>query len=282
MAYANEYVAAGNQSIFMKGRIFSQLAIAALVLSAACTDVKADDPNVVALFGDSTSLGVNQNFPNGDGKFGGGKLDFNPPSTELTKVMNDSRRKSVVPNLGWGGTASGPAISRGNRNINGVDRIRDHLSAVKRDNPGKAYYALIMYGVNDWRFDIEYKVTAYNIGLMIDRANAQGFTAVVSSITPCDACRGPNFINMVNSRIRDVVKDRIGAGADVYYVDNYSALRPRWNPTLPNSYVESDLLHPTDLGYKVIAQNWFNSQLEQLIEQDPVPITPVIGLLLSD
>ncbi len=267
----------------MKSKILVQLAGAVLLLSAACAEAKAEDPNVVAVFGDSTSLGFNTNFPGGGFRFGMGQLNFLPPSIELTKILNGSRRNSVVPNLGWGGTASGPAESRNNNNINGVDRISGNLSDVKRDNPGKAYYVLIMYGVNDFNFGIPASTTGFNNRLMIDRANAQGFTALVSSIIPCDICgNSASFVNTVNSSIRSNVQQRINAGADAYFVDNFAAVRPLWNPALPNSYVDPDGIHPTDEGYAVIARNWFSSRLEQLIEQDPLTITPIIGLLLDD
>ncbi len=237
---------------------------------------EAADPTVVALFGDSTSQGFNTNFQ--ERGFAMARLNHGQPSVQLTKLLNESNRPSVVPNLGWGGTSSGPAVFTGLQgNVNGVDRINSHLSDLRRDVPGKAYYALIMYGTNDFAFGIPASTTGFNNGLMIRSANANGYTALVSSIPPCDLCAN-NVVN-INSSISREVQRQIDSGADAHFVDNHSVLRGGWNTALS----DPDGVHPTDEGYKVIAQKWFDDKLEQLIKPELMhTLSPVISLLLDE
>ena len=245
--------------------------------AAFSTSAIADsgDRSVVALFGDSTTVGFNTQF---DERFGLGQLNFGQPSIQLTKILNDSNRTSVVPNLGWGGTSSGPATAFTGfaGEGNGLDRIDQELTNVKNQTPGKKYYVLILYGTNDPARGIPSSVTGFNVGAMVDKANALGYTVIASSILPCDVCA--NNVTTINSSIQNSVQGKINNGADAHFIDIHAAVRPNW----VSSYVESDGIHPNNTGYQVIAQSWFDLKLEELIRKDTVNISPIIDLLLDD
>jgi len=257
----------------------NKLASAPLILAGLivglCLPAQAEEPTVVALFGDSTSLGFNQSFPVSD-RNGRSRLNYGQPSIQLTSLLNNSRRPSLVPNLGRGGTASGPSMLEGFQgNVNGVDRITSDLSDLRANLDGRAYYVLIMYGVNDPAFGIPSSITGFNNNLMIQRADAQGFTTLVSTILPCDVCT--NNVNTINSAIFNAFQQRSNAGADVHFVDNHAVVRPDWTSSLS----DPDGIHPNDAGYSLVANNWFDTQLERLIEQDGITIAPIIDLLLD-
>lgn len=133
-----------------------------------------------------------------------------------------------------------------------------------------------MYGTIDFAFGIPVSTSGLNSGLMIQRANTNGYTAVVSSITPCEAC--PNNVVSVNSSIANEVQRQRNSGADAHFVDNYGAVRSGWNTTLS----DPDRVHPTDAGYAVIAKVWFDSHLKKLIKQDNSSIAAIASLLLED
>ena len=239
------------------------------------------DPSVVVLFGDSTTVGFNTNF---DERFGDARLNFGEPSIQLTRILNNADRPSVVPNLGIGGTSSGPATAfTGFTGVgNGVDRISGDLSSVIVNNPGRDYYVLILYGTNDPARGIPSSVTGFNNGIMIQRANALGYTALVSTILPCDVC--PNNVATINNAISNEVNNRIDGGADAHFVNIHNAVRASWIPL----YVENDGIHPNDAGYEAIAQNWFDLQLQELITPESVldsmtsGISSIISFLLLD
>ena len=86
------------------------------------------------------------------------------------------------------------------------------------------------------------------------------------------------FVVSINSAISNEVQRRIGLGADAHFVDNHGAVRAGWNTGLS----ESDRIHPTDEGYKVIAENWFNAKLSELIAPDTIAISAIVNLLLDD
>ena len=239
------------------------------------------DPSVVVLFGDSTTVGFNTNS---NERFGDARLNFGEPSIQLTRILNNADRPSVVPNLGIGGTSSGPAtaftgfVGEGN----GVDRISDDLSDVIANNPGRDYYVLILYGTNDPARGIPSSVTGFNNGIMVQRANALGYTALVSSILPCDVC--PNNVATINSAIFNEINSRINGGADAHFVNIHNAVRADWI----SLYVENDGIHPNDAGYAAIAQNWFELQLQELITPESIldsvtsSISSIVSLLLLD
>ena len=263
------------------------LVIALSCLLQLCLSGNANaerDPSVVALFGDSTTVGFNTNF---DERFGDAQLNFGQPSIQLTQILNSSDRPSVVPNLGIGGSSSGPATAFTGfaGEGNGVDRISEDLSDVITNNPGRDYYVLILYGTNDPARGIPSSVTGFNNGIMVQRANALGYTALVSSILPCDVC--PNNVATINNAIINEVNSRIAGGADARFVNIHDAVRADWI----SLYVENDGIHPNNAGYAAIAQNWFDLQLRELITPESVldavnsntpNISSIISLLLLE
>lgn len=231
--------------------------------------------NVVAIFGDSITSGFNAAFP--FRTFAEGRLNFGQPSIMLTNILNDSGRTSIVPNLGWGGTASGPSFDPNLANTsNGLDRINANLTQIKNAYSGKSYYVLIMYGTNDAAYDIPASVTAFNNGVMVDRANSAGYIAVISTIAPCDVC--PNNVDDINNRIQSTVNGKINNGANAHFVDNHAVLRSGWN----SLYSDPDRVHPNNAGYSVIANNWFDAKLKNLIKRDNTVVAPIISLLLDN
>lgn len=235
------------------------------------------DPAVIALFGDSILQGFNQAFPVQG--FAMGQVNFGRPSIELNRILTESNRPSIVSNLGFGGTPSGPSSNPAlQSSANGVARIRNDLISLKNQFSGSAYFVLIMYGTNDFAFDIPASITGFNNGLLIEEANNLGFTAIVSTITPCDTC--PNDVNDINSAIVDEVVRRFNAGADVHFTNNHDLLRASW----VGLYSDPDGVHPNNAGYDRIAQNWFDTHLERLIEprNNTAYFPAVIDLLLSE
>jgi len=258
------------------------IAYGLMLICLICLSAQAKDPTIIALFGDSNSLGFNKSFENID-RDGDERENYGEPSIRLSHLLNDSKRPSKVINASYGGSASGPSrVIPFNGRPNGLDRINADLSSVKSKFTGRAYYALIMYGINDLEARISPSTTGFNNKEMIRKANNLGFTVLVSTILPCDTCdtrAGQIYkVSQINSYIYKAFKESKALGSDVYFSDNHAAVRADWN----NGLVDPDGVHPTNEGYEAIARNWFTSHLERLIEQDPNDITPIINLLLDE
>jgi len=213
-------------------------------------------PNVISLFGDSISVGFSRtDFNVVDG---GARANFGAPSIELSTIP--------VVNTGFGGTPSGPSSNPNRQDalISGVGRADNTLATVRGLFPGQEYYALILYGTNDFAFGLSPSDTRWNIRLIVQSARRQGFIPVVGSITI-------NTVFDVTSYNQQIFNAAIAEGAAFVNINgaiNVSQL--------------ADQLHPSQLGYQLIAQKWFDDFLEENIAKDANPtITPIYNLLLD-
>jgi len=237
----------------------------------------ATEINVIALFGDSITVGENNDFPlsqrpgNGGGRLANDGLSpILPPTNKLSDLLVEERRESSVVNWGIGGSGSN----------SGASRISGNLATTQSAFPANNYYVLILYGTNDFSRGLSQSDTRFNTALMIDRARAQGFVPVIGTLTP----RADRNVSSYNTQIVAAANSR---GAAV--VDHYSRFLQDGNNGL--SLLDTEFfggqvlrLHPTSEGYDVIASTWFDQFLITAIapEPDRVDISPIISLVLSD
>jgi len=221
-------------------------------------------PNVISLFGDSISVGFSRtNFNVVDG---GARANFGAPSIELSTILNSSMRGSTVVNTGFGGTPSGPSSNPNQQDasISGVGRVDNTLATVRGLFQGQVYYALILYGTNDFAFGVSPSDTHWNIRLIVQSARRQGFIPVVGSITV-------NTVFDVTSYNQQIFNAAIAEGAAFVNINGAITVNQL-----------ADQLHPSPQGYQLIAQKWFDDFLEKNIAKDTNPsIAPIYKLLLD-
>lgn len=248
------------------------VSLTCLLLLFSATGSAGGQPSLIALFGDSISYGYNQSFP--DTQSGMGRLNRGVPSIYLDQVLRDNQRTSLVSNLGVGGSASGPSANPLLSSNNGVQRIESDLGNISSlYSTAKAHYVLIIYGTNDYAYGISASTTGFNIGLLIESAINQGFIPVVGTLPPCSC----NDVRPINSQIKSTVLAKQSQGKKVYLVDHYANLVTNWA-----SLSDPDGVHPTNNGYREIANYWFENRLSSLISADPINITPIIMMILDD
>jgi len=231
----------------------------------------ANDPNVVVLFGDSITVGFNTTLRD---RFANGTTTRGVPTTALRDILNGSGRRSIVVNWGIGGSSSSPG-PRGRSN-SGTSRIRSNLAQTMNTHDGSAYYVLIMYGANDRNSDIGPSTTGFNIGEMVRLSRLEGFIPIASTITPNSGFSVVSF----NSRIRSAVNSR-----NAPLVDNFALFDNIPNLFSNSTYFDPEqgfFIHPTNFGYELIAQNWFDNALRDLIPASGGAIAGVISFLLAD
>lgn len=242
-----------------------RLSIFLLAGLIACLKVDAAEPDtLVALFGDSITAGINNSFSNG---IGGGATEFSAPDIKLNEILKQSRRPSVLVNWGYGSTTSGPSGLTG---FDGVGRIQASLLNSKSQFPATQNIVLIMYGTNDYSQNLSSSDTYYFIREMIVKARAVGFTPVVATIP--DRIGEEETIPGRNFQIKGAANIE---GAPL--VDVFQALEDEGGMSLLD-----DGIHPSDAGYQIIAQAWFDDYLAAAIEQQAPTIAPIISLLLLD
>lgn len=261
-------------------RFMNRLAYAACLFCLCLTANRsmANETNMIVLFGDSITFGDNNNFNGpasegvGSGRTGNDGLSPPlPPSDKLDALLDEEFRESIVINWGVGGTST----------ESGTSRILSNLNSSLNDHTANNRYILILYGTNDFAFGLSPSTTGFNIRLMIDRARSLGFIPVIGTLTPRDDRNVSNY----NSTI---VANANARGAPV--VDHYSRFLQDGNGGLDlldlELFFNGNLirLHPTDEGYDVIAQTWFDQYLSnELVEVPPtLTVAPIIQLLLDD
>lgn len=267
--------------------------IALVAGSLFAGDVFASEASrtVIALFGDSTTTGFNANF--GD-RYGNGSTVRGCPTIYLTNLLrhdpqieppnscpttiydspifdaNKQERNVIVANWGIGGSTTD----------SGISRISSNLAQTKADHVGKAYITLIIYGTNDFNSGISTSTTRFNLRQMIQSARALGYTPVLGTLTP----RDDRDISPYNGAVS-------GAGSDegVPVVDHYTRFVNQsggWRSIVQQevSTTTGKLVrfHPTDEGYMVIAETWFDQYLRDVIKPEQSLITPIMLLLLED
>lgn len=269
--------------------------IVGLVLGGVITVSSAaqNERSVIVLLGDSTTVGFNSNF--GD-RFANGTTERGCPTIYLTNILlkqgprsvsedcpttiypspildaNNEIRDVVVANWGIGGTSS----------EKGVERISSNLQKTRRAFPASNYYVLIVYGTNDFGFDISASTTNFNIRMMIRKARQAGYIPVIGTITP----RDDRDVTPYNSEIKSAANRE-----NAPIVDHFARFIRQpggWRSILQQEIgVNSGRLvrfHPTDEGYLIIAETWFDQYLRNAIEpNDPsLNIAPILDILLND
>lgn len=259
-------------------RLFRATCLLCICLTANVS--VANETSMIVLFGDSLTFGDNSNFNGpvsagvGSGRLGNDGLSPPlPPSDKLDDILDSEFRESTVINWGIGGTSTG----------SGASRILSNLNSSLSDYSADNHYILILYGTNDFNFGLSPSTTGFNIQLMIDRARSVGFTPIIGTLTP----RSDRNVSDYNAQI--VANANIRSAP---VVDHYTRFLQDGNGGLDLLDLEffsgtPIRLHPTDEGYDVIAQTWFDQYLSNeiaaIIPPTPIPnVAPIIMLVLDD
>ncbi len=265
------------------------LVLLVLTRTAIATE-PLNERTVVALFGDSISVGFNANFQDRNGN---GTTDRGCPTIYLTNLMlndgdhpscssslynspvfdaNNEARNIIVTNWGEGGTDTD----------RGQARINAHLGQAKIDFVGNSYITLIMYGTNDRNSGISSTTTRDNIGIMIDRARVLGFTPILSNLTP----RSDQNVGTYNSQIASLVGSKNVLFVDMHsrFVNHSGGYTQLIDQEISTLTGETIRLHPNNEGYLVIAETWFDQHLKNIIPaiENQTNIAPIISLLLDE
>lgn len=266
--------------MFTQLRKLSILSMLMITCSAMTAPGAAQDeiPTAVVIFGDSIALSFNSQFSPTDGL---GQENYGWSGLFLDEILETSNRPTVILNFGAGATPSGPSqnptLSALGRD--GVSRILNSLAIANANHSDKDRYVLILYGTNDFGFGISPSITRAYIRTIIDRSIQSGFIPIVGNLIP----RSDRDVTPYNTQIQAAAADR-----GVRFVDHYSNFFARGGFSL----LEVELsritnqpvrVHPTNAGYRVIAQHWFDAALAGLIEElSDAPIMAPILLLLED
>ena len=263
----------------------STLLLLAAYLCAPLSSAANELPAVIALFGDSTTVGyVPPRDHNGNAypdkfeeRFGNGTTTRGIPTSHLSSLLNNGTPvyPSIVTNWGVGGTSTSV------QSYNGVDRMNSNLATAASTHNGYAYYVLIIYGSNDFGYGLSANDTGANIEIMINIARGRGFTPIVGTTSP----RSDRNLSDTNQKIKDAAANR---GAPV--VDHFTAFNnyPGGPYTLMTSEISVTTgqpvqLHPTSDGYRFMAQNWFDGVLKnELISRASAAHIGAISILLLD
>ena len=112
---------------------------------------------------------------------------------------------------------------------------------------------LLMAGTNDVRFNFNLDTTLETLGKLVDRivVRCPDAAVLVATITPL--LEPPLEAKRVayNSAVRSVVKARGEAGNQVALVD--------MGKVMPNHINSTDMIHPNDEGYRLIAAAWLEA-----------------------
>lgn len=118
---------------------------------------------------------------------------------------------------------------------------------------------LLHIGTNDIHEPQDNLSTIWEIGNIIDRINFfnSDIQTLIASIIP----RTDNYdekTDELNLMIADLFLDRRAAGEKVFYAGISEVIKS--NPSWASDYFEStDIKHPNDAGYAVMAKVWFNA-----------------------
>ena len=231
------------------------------------------ETNVIALFGDSITVGENNAFPwplrpfTANGRIANqGAFPPLPPSDGLDTLLIAQGRPSTVVNWGIGGSTTDT----------GAARIFGNIGFTRATIPADNYYVLIMYGTNDFGGGLSESTTGFNTLLMIDRARAAGYIPVIGTLTP----RIDRDVTPYNQQIIAAANIR-----GVPVVDHFSRFWQFGFDLLDVEVFNGSIvrLHPTAFGYTVIQQLWFDAFLANAIEPiGNIVISPILELLLDE
>ncbi len=229
------------------------------------THVQAETIRVIA-FGDSITAGL---YRNSNGTYlycgatgqtsssdptciGNGRVNRGGYTSDLADLINAEGDTGVVYN--WG--------VNGERTSSMVNRINSVMNATPSD------YIAIMGGANDAYANVSRTTVAFNIGVMIDQANARDTFPLVATVTPNQSTGSldarvqsynPSIIALQNSKKFSLA-------------DQYTKLVSNFN-----AYHSGDKLHFNSAGNSRMADEWFAS-----LPEDNVNAAAPILLLLLD
>lgn len=251
---------------YLQALVLRVLALCMLQLFVASGALwAANEKALVALFGDSITVGYNSSYSQVD--IGNGTTTHGAPTIELNKLLNQDtpKRPSIVSNWGDGGTSS----------ENGTWRIIRELNILNSQYSNQLKLVLILYGTNDAAFDITTADTRFNIEIMIDNARARGFEPIIGTLTPVEG----RDVGPRNSQIAAAANSK---GA--FLVDHFTRFINQpggWRTLIEED--NGERLHPNNDGYRVIAETWFENRLKDIIPigKSVGSIAAVNSLLLS-
>jgi lysophospholipase L1-like esterase len=235
--------------------------------SVSIADTQAEtDEAVILMFGDSITYGIPvrpRNFPAPDD----GRGDTLGPSVEeLQRLLRESKRKGLVLNWGYGGSNS----------AFGASRLSSSIDTSKNLHTSSQYFVLIQYGTND-EGTISTSSTDANIRSMIATARSRLVIPILGNLTK----RSDQSVNTRNNIIAVIAQEMgiplVDHNSTLSSFSTYFVYERTFNPPHDSIY-----LHPNQMGYDKLAMNWFNSELQSLIQPSAPIITPVISLLLDD
>ena len=297
---------------------FSALLAAYSYVSPAWSQQEAPDRAVIALFGDSISVGFQLGiFPLPDiFEAGDGRTNFGCPDIYLGALLRNedargpgnvnsspacftvnldspvfdanagTREVRDVEVVNWGVT--------GSDTVQGLSRISSNLvSSATQFADRTLRFALILYGTNDISSGISAQGTGFNIAQMVVRARQSGFIPVISTLLPRGGA-DQGGVDVEDSRIAPInqqIQTIAAQDSELSLVDLHAAFINYvggWQQLIPietsaNTGIQRRL-HPNDQGYLFIAEQWFEQFLsENIIPLQSTPIiTPILPLLLEE
>lgn len=118
--------------------------------------------------------------------------------------------------------------------------------------PSQPNLVILHVGTNDCVQNIDIPNAGSRLASLIDRLfdAIPGVTIITSTLLPNGNSNTQSNINILNSQIPNVVKDRQEAGKQITYVDFSSSY-------FSLADIGSDGTHPTDAGYLKMAEVWY-------------------------
>lgn len=284
----------------MKNSIFLLFTclVVILVAPAMAISLPESERSVVVLFGDSLSVGENLHF---GGPNPVGSTTRGCPTIYLNSIFNNDGERPAADSCETEGL-SAPVYNNNNEIRNAITaswgaggsnttqgnaRIISNLNTTKSQLAGNNYIALILYGTNDFSFGISSVTTRVNTVSMIQRARSVGYTPIVGLLTPRDdrTGPGPSGIQAYNSQIALAANSQIAPIVD--HFSSFVLFPGGFTQVLDQQLFPGGLirLHPNNQGYLLIAENWFDQQLKNMIpvvSDGSSALPAIINLLLDD
>lgn len=160
--------------------------------------------------------------------------------------------------------------------MHGAFRLQSSIDDSKNKHPAAQYFVLIMYGTND-EGQLSTSATEASIRSMITTArNNAGVTPLLANLPPRSDQNVATRNNIISKIATDMGVPFVDQFSTFTSFSEYFVYEPSFTP--PHNFI---YLHPNQMGHDMIAMNWFNSELQNLIKPTPV-ISPIISLLLDD
>ena len=173
----------------------------------------------ILAFGDSITYGL------------GSRSGGYPP--KLQTLLNSHGKPATVISCGI----------PGERTPQGAARFREIIRKEKPD------IVLILEGANDVKIGLPVEETRSALQQMLDICKKEKVTPVLATLTPSNRGNSEKLIpSTFNPMITNLAKEN-----SVLLVDHYQAVAVDW------SRENADGIHPNDLGYQVIAQDWYQT-----------------------